>query len=180
MIPVLISACLLNLPVRYNGKALPLHDPLISLWRSQKRLLPFCPEVAAGLPTPRPPAEIIAGDGAAVLEGGAQVLDSQGQNLTTVFFQGAQQALALAQKSGARLAILTEKSPSCGSQQIYNGQFKGQLQSGMGVTSALLEAHGIRVFNQHQLNAAADYLKQLEQALPAHPHGSKSITEQPQ
>ena len=66
---ILTSACLLGQPVRYDGKALPVGHPLWQQWQGEGRLLAFCPECAGGLPTPRAPAEIIAGDGAAVLDG---------------------------------------------------------------------------------------------------------------
>ena len=161
---VLISACLLGEPVRYNGRDVPTSHTILSRWRAEGRLVPLCPEVAGGLPVPRPPAEIIAGDGQAVLEGNAKVITKSGDDVTAAFLKGAYEALALAQACGCRLAILTEKSPSCGSGFIHDGTFSPGLRAGRGVTAALLEQNGVRVFNQHQLEQAAEVLLRLERS----------------
>ena len=50
---ILVSACLLGQPVRYDGRAKPMHDRLLATWQAQGWLVPLCPEVAAGLPTAR-------------------------------------------------------------------------------------------------------------------------------
>lgn len=162
MITILISACLVNQPVRYNAKARPVQSPLISRWQNEGRLRPVCPECAAGLPTPRAPAEIQGGSGTDVLTGSARVFDNTGKDLSALFVQGAEKALAIAQQHNAKIAILCERSPSCGSGQIYTGEFNGQLHTGVGVTTALLQAHQIQVFNQEQLNDAQALLEQLE------------------
>jgi uncharacterized protein YbbK (DUF523 family) len=159
---VLISACLLGEPVRYNGRDVPTSHELLSRWHAEGRLVAICPEVAGGLAVPRPPAEIVDGDGLAVLESKARVMTKSGEDVTAAFLRGACAALAFAQEHGCRVAILTEKSPSCGSSFIHDGTFSPGLRQGRGVTAALLEKHGVRVFNQHQLEQAADYLHQLE------------------
>jgi uncharacterized protein YbbK (DUF523 family) len=159
---VLISACLLGEPVRYNGRDVPASHPLLSRWHTEGRLVAICPEVAGGLSVPRPPAEILDGDGVAVLGGKANVTTKSGEDVTAAFLKGAYAALAFAQEHGCRVAILTEKSPSCGSSFIHDGTFSPGLRQGRGVTAALLEQNGVRVFNQHQLDEAANYLRQLD------------------
>lgn len=154
MSKLLVSACLLGDPVRYDGNAKPLaHRQLERLLR-QDRVIGFCPEVGGGLPVPRPAAEIQNGDGAAVIAGGARVLTCDGSDVSAQFLAGAEAALELCREHDIRVAVLTEFSPSCGSGLIYDGSFRRRRIAGDGVTAALLRGHGIAVFNQHQLDAA--------------------------
>ncbi|HYD78952.1 MAG TPA: DUF523 domain-containing protein [Paucimonas sp.] len=165
MTRILVSACLLGAPVRYDGGHLGGSSDVLAAWQRAGRLVPFCPEVAAGFPTPRPAAEIRGGGGGAqVLARGARVVEESGRDVSAQFIAGAEQALALAQRNGVRLAILAEGSPSCGSTAIYDGSFGGRLIEGSGVTAALLESAGIRVFSQHRLAEAAAWLDELEAA----------------
>lgn len=157
-----MSACLLGRPVRYDGAAKNVDDELVGRWRAEGRVIPFCPEVSGGLPVPRPPAEIVGGDGEAVLDGTARVLTGAGADVTAAFVQGARLALDAARRGGARVAILKEGSPSCGSLRIYDGRFSGTSIPGHGVTTALLERSGVRVFDEDQIDAAATYLRTLE------------------
>jgi len=89
---VLVSACLLGQPVRYDGRTSG-HPELLQRWQAEGRVVPLCPEVAGGLPTPRAPAEIPGGQGAAVLDGDRQVLTVSGEDVSAQFIAGAQQAL---------------------------------------------------------------------------------------
>ncbi len=162
---VLVSACLLGAPVRYDGQDLKSEDRILQQWWQEGRAIPFCPEVAGGLPTPRLPAEITGGDGQEVLQNRAKVLDNSGRDLSAQFQSGARQALALCQAQQIRVAVLTDRSPSCGSSLIYDGSFTGTRLPGQGVTTALLEQHGIRVFSQHQISQAAAYLASLSSHL---------------
>ncbi len=148
---ILISTCLLGNPVRYNGTGKRIQHPLITKWQSENRLIPVCPELAGGLSTPRAAAEIWQYDGNDVINGHARVINNEGKDVTDPFLLGAQKALAIAIEKHCAFAILTERSPSCGSHFIYDGSFTGNTVKGMGVTSALLEKNGIQVFNQHQL-----------------------------
>lgn len=166
VIRVLVSACLLGEPVRYHGGDARLEAYWLDRLAEEGRVVPFCPEVAGGLEVPRPPAEIVGGDGIAVLQGTARVATDTGEDVTEAFLDGAQKALDVARQQGVRLAILVERSPSCGSEQIYDGTFSGKRRSGSGVTAALLEEQGIRVFGQDRLLAAAAYLQQLESSEP--------------
>lgn len=151
-------------PVRYDGKSLKQQDALLEKWKVENRLIPFCPEVAGGLNTPREAAEIIANDagqrvdGADVLMAVAQVKTNNGQDVSDEFIKGAYLALKLCQQHNIRFTLLSARSPSCGNEKIYNGTFNGQLIEGQGVTAALLTQNGIRVFNQFQLMLLAKAL----------------------
>ncbi|OZI55319.1 purine-nucleoside phosphorylase [Bordetella genomosp. 5] len=152
---VLVSACLLGRPVRYDGRGAPRVHPVLARWQAEGRVVAICPEMAGGLPTPRPPAEITHGDGGArVLDGLARVIDITGADVTTPFVNGAQAALDAARQHGVTLAVLKEGSPSCGSGYIYDGSFSGQRLAGQGVTAALLAAAGVRVFSEQEFDAA--------------------------
>ncbi|GGX98454.1 hypothetical protein GCM10007160_27490 [Litchfieldella qijiaojingensis] len=153
---ILVSACLLGDPVRYNGSDKRIDHPLLAEWQREGLLVPICPEVAGGLPTPRPPAEIEGGgNGDDVLEGRLRILDASGNDVSAPFITGAGLALRLAQEHGCRFALLTDGSPSCGSREIHDGSFSGFRHSGEGATAALLRRHGIEVFAHSELDALA-------------------------
>lgn len=166
MIKVLVSSCLLGEPVRYHGGDAHCPSTILDRWRAEGRLVPACPETAAGLPVPRPPAEITGGDGAAVLQGDAFVGDGTGADVTALFVRGARTTLELAVAHGVRLAVLKDGSPSCATSYIHDGSFRGQRAAGHGVTAAVLSQAGIRLFNERQLEEAAAYLEGLEAARP--------------
>ncbi|MGQ4878538.1 DUF523 domain-containing protein [Billgrantia sp. LNSP4103-1] len=151
---VLVSACLLGNRVRYDAGALTITSTILERWVGEGRVVSVCPEVSADMSIPRPPAEIYAGDGRNVLDGQARVLEISGQDVTSAFRSGAETALAMCQRHGIRVAVLTEHSPSCGSTSIYDGHFSGTKVFGVGVTTALLREHGIAVFSQHDIEAA--------------------------
>ena len=156
---LLVSACLLGNPVRYDGQSKTLSHAGLARLVEQDRVVGFCPEVAGGLPIPRPAAEISGADGAAVIAGKASVTIRDGSDVTDCFLSGANQALATCHEHAIKVAVLTESSPSCGSSQIYDGSFTRSAVPGSGVTAAMLRQHGIAVFNQHQLDAAIDLLE---------------------
>ncbi len=162
MIRVMVSACLLGENVRYDGRILPLRSAIIAQWMSEGRVLGFCPEVKGGLPIPRPSAEIVAGDGHSVINSDAIVLNHHGQDVTGYFINGAVKAFLVAQEKNVKLAVLKDRSPSCGSTSIYDGSFSRSIRPGKGVTAALLENNNIKVFHEGDLKNAATYLKTLE------------------
>lgn len=161
---ILVSRCLLGHRVRYDGGA---HGPFDTLqrWLDEGRIVALCPEVAGGLPTPRPPAEIRGGQGAQVLDGLLPVLSVDGEDFTAAFVAGAEQALALVKHHGIRLALLKARSPSCGNLENYDGSFSGRKVAGEGVTAALLRRAGVRVFSEEQLPAAEAALTELERGV---------------
>ncbi|MBF8744101.1 DUF523 domain-containing protein [Pseudomonas putida] len=150
---VLVSACLLGQPVRYDGRSSG-HPDLLQRWQGEGRVVPLCPEVAGGLPTPRPPAEIPGGQGGEVLDGTAVVVTVIGEDVSAAFLAGARQALALARKHGIRVAVLKAGSPSCGNRLTYDGTFSGVKVPGEGVTAALLRREGVLVFSELELEQA--------------------------
>ncbi|HEY1028859.1 MAG TPA: DUF523 domain-containing protein [Pseudomonas sp.] len=158
---ILVSRCLLGHRVRYDGGA---HGPFDQLrqWLEEGRVVVLCPEVAGGLPTPRPPAEIRGGQGAEVLDGRLPVLTVDGQDVTGAFVEGAEQALQLVREHGIRVALLKARSPSCGNLENYDGSFSGVRVPGEGVTAALLRRAGVRVFNEMQLDEAVAELARLD------------------
>jgi uncharacterized protein YbbK (DUF523 family) len=162
VIRILVSACLLGERVRYDGRDALCESDVLERWAREGRLVPFCPEVAGGFPVPRPPAEIVGGDGRSVLAGASPVRDVGGRDVTSFFLEGARGAVAAARSERVRLAVLKEGSPSCGTSVIYDGTFSGRRRSGPGVTAALLEQAGIRVFSENELAAAAAYAAALE------------------
>ena len=163
MFKVLVSACLMGETVRYDGKAHTSGHHILAQWANEGRLVLICPEVSGGLGVPRPPAEIRdSQSGAAVLDHRAHVFAKTGEDVTQPFLVGAQAALDLARKEGAVLAVLTERSPSCGSTTTYDGKFNGSLIAGEGVTTALLRREGLAVFSQNQLPEALAWLQARE------------------
>ena len=167
MIRILVSSCLLGEKVRYHGEDALCPSSILDRWRAEGRLVPACPELAGGLPVPRPPAEITGGDGASVLRGEAFVGDRTGADVTEAFLRGARATVDLALSAGARLAVLKDGSPSCATTYIYDGTFRGQRGAGQGVTAALLGQAGIRVFSERQLEEADAYLRTLESEMPS-------------
>ena len=147
---VIVSACLAGLATTHDGKAKP-HPKVLELLRHGRAVL-VCPEQLGGLPTPRPEAEVEPGsDGSAVLRDAAAVLDVNGVDVSAQYKRGANEAMKAARLSGARTAILKARSPSCGSGQIYDGTFSGNLVEGDGVTAALMKSQGIEVFTEDDL-----------------------------
>jgi uncharacterized protein YbbK (DUF523 family) len=139
----LVSACLLGVNCNFEAKNwlnLQLLDEL-----KKGNLYPVCPEVLGGFSVPRVPAEIQGGTGADVLSGKAKVVNMNGEDVTDQFLKGAQETLRIAEAVGAKEALLTERSPSCGCGLIFDGSFKNKFISGDGVTAALLKKNSIKV-----------------------------------
>ncbi len=140
---LLISECLLGVACRYDGKSRPLDRPALDALREKYELVPVCPEILGGLPTPRLPAER--------RDGG--VFNAAGEDVTAQFARGAVEARRLAALFGCRKALLKERSPSCGCREIYDGSFSGTLRAGAGVAAEALTADGISVFGESDLKA---------------------------
>ena len=156
---VLVSACLLGAPVRFDGGHKRSGSEILASWIAERRVVAVCPEVAAGLPTPRMPAEISGGAGGSeVLAGRAKVIDARHEDVFKTFVAGAHLALALARRMNIRVAVLKEGSPSCGTGFVYDGSFSGTRVRAQGVSAALLEQHGIRVFGEEAFEQAHAYL----------------------
>lgn len=139
----IVSACLIGEKCRYDGGACT-NEELKKLLK-QGKLKAVCPEVMAGLKTPRSPLEIVGGDGKDVLEGKAKVMSKDGKDVTEQFIRGAEMALKEAKLCGAKKAYLQSRSPSCGCGKIYDGSFRGVFKTGDGVAAALLKKNGIKI-----------------------------------
>ena len=148
---LLISACLLGVACNHEGRGSP--RAVVDELAARYRLIPVCPEVVGGLTTPRPAAEIVGGDGAAVLTGDAAVVNIEGHDVTGAYRRGAEAAVALARATGATRAVLKARSPSCGSSRIYDGTFSRHLVDGQGVTAAALRAAGVEVCSDEDAHA---------------------------
>lgn len=133
--------------VRYDGSEKAQMIDQLRRWQEEQRLVIHCPELAAGLPTPRPPAEIVSGDNKTQ----DRIIEITGKEVTEHYQLGAWLALRTAQDAGCTAALLTDGSPTCGSQFIYDGSFSGRRKSGMGIAASLLSAHGIAVFSENNL-----------------------------
>lgn len=144
----LISSCLLGLRTRYDGSD-NYSEPLVDFLAEHNITpIPVCPEQLAGLPTPRSKCWFRSGDGKSALAQQGCLCDEQGNDVTARFIDGARQTLKIAQMTKCQVAILQQRSPSCGSQSVYLNQ---ELTPGMGITAALLEEHGIKVFSDDNL-----------------------------
>lgn len=140
---LLVSACLLGIRCRYNGTA-KTNEAILRL-AEKHTLIPFCPEVYGGLSTPREPSEIRDG----------RVFARTGEDVTAQFQVGAEEAVKTARLTGCDVAVLQDRSPSCGVGVVHNGLFDGGLVPGDGVAAGLLRESGVRVI---LASRAADFL----------------------
>jgi uncharacterized protein YbbK (DUF523 family) len=166
MVKVLVSACLVGERVRYDGTKVPCNSTILNQWKNDGLIVPFCPEIAGNMPVPRPPAEIIKGTGTDVLEKNTGVFNVNGQDVTESFIRGAGKALEIARKMQITIAVLKDESPSCGKTFIYDGSFSKVRRPGNGVTTALLEKNGIRVFSEKEIQKSAVYLETIRHKNP--------------
>ena len=136
---VLVSACLLGVCCRYDGQSTG--HPLMGELLQKHTVIPICPEQLGGLSTPRPPAE----------RRGGGVFTREGADVTAAYDRGAREALRLARLYSCSVALFKERSPACGSGQIYDGSFTKTLVDGYGAAAELLEKNGIRVLGESDL-----------------------------
>lgn len=137
---ILISACLCGLGCRYDGKSI-YYEKLDQLNQAYT-LIPVCPEILGGLPTPRPPAEIQH----------HRVMTCLGTDVTPQYKKGAEETLKIAKMLHCSCAVLKERSPSCGCGKIYDGTFSKTLKSGDGITAGILKQAGIKIFGESQID----------------------------
>ncbi|MBO4832239.1 MAG: DUF523 domain-containing protein [Oscillospiraceae bacterium] len=136
---IMVSACLLGHRCKYNGGDNYCEE--VRALTDRQKVIPVCPESAGGLPTPRPPCEIVNGE----------VVGSDGVSRDREFRAGAEICLELAKEKDIDLAVLQSRSPSCGVGKIYDGTFSGRLVEGSGVFASMLQANGIRVIDAAEL-----------------------------
>lgn len=138
---LLISACLIGVGCRYDGGRVKKID--VERLKEHFNLIPICPEVLGGLPTPRTPSERV----------GDEVIMRDGAVVTENFLRGAVESYNIALALGADIALLKERSPSCGKGKIYDGNFTGSLTERDGVTAEYFAGHGIRVYGESEIDA---------------------------
>ena len=141
---ILISACLLGINCRYDGKSNKLDG--IEELMSKHTFIPICPEQLGGLKTPRVAAEIKDN----------KVVNKDLEDVTEEFEKGASEALKFAKLYNCKYAILKERSPSCGNGRIYDGTFSKTLIDGDGVTAKLLKENGLEIIGESK---ALNFLK---------------------
>ena len=140
---LLVSSCLLGMATRYDGKSKKsISDEDIKRLSEKYHIIPFCPEIYGGLPTPRVPSERV----------GELVKMKNGADVTENYKKGASEALYLCLSMNIKKALLKEKSPSCGKYEIYDGSFSGTIVSGKGVSAELLTENGIKVYNEDEVS----------------------------
>ena len=137
---ILVSACLMGRPTRYDGRSVEYPD--VSRLSEKYDIVEVCPEVAGGLPTPRVPSERV----------GHAVMMRDGRDATREFLSGARRAYELCALHNIKIAVLKEKSPSCGAGRIYDGSFTGRLTDGFGVTAEYLISRGIEVYGESRIS----------------------------
>lgn len=138
MAKYIISACLAGIDCKYDGGN-NYRESIAELVKNENVIL-ICPEQMGGLATPRIPAEIK----------GEQVINKEGEDVTEEFLKGAESALKIAEMSGAEIAILKERSPSCGVHKIYDGSHTGKVIKGSGITAKLLKELGIKIISEEE------------------------------
>ena len=130
---ILVSACLLGINCKYNGGN-NYHEEIDEFLKCYD-VIPVCPEIFGGLPTPRPAAEAL----------GDRVVTDEGKDVTENFLRGAEETLKLAKKYNVKKALLKLRSPSCGNGKIYDGTFTNTLIDGDGITTKILKENGIEI-----------------------------------
>ena len=133
---ILVSACLLGIHCKYSGGDNANAKVLALAANPANEVIPVCPEVLGGLPTPRPPAEI---------QPDGRVMTQDGHDVTAAYRAGAERTLAIAREMRPDWIILQSRSPSCGVRERYDGTFSRVRVPGQGVTAALLVKHGFSV-----------------------------------
>lgn len=152
---IMVSACLLGLNTRYNAEEKANTDVLDLIQRYGLTAIPICPEQLAGFSTPRPECEFSIGDGEAVLDGNGTIHNSAQSDVSRQFIYGAQQALKVAKICHCKLALLKERSPSCGVHSVYRNKEK---VAGQGVTAALFSQQSLSVFSEEELTQLGQHL----------------------
>ena len=137
---ILVSACLLGVECNHRGEGRS--APAVEALAAGARLIPVCPEVAGGLPTPRPAAEVGPD---------RRVRTAAGEDVTEFYERGARHAAQLAAAAGVKRAVLKARSPSCGCHQIYDGTHRRVLVDGEGLAAEALRKSGVQVLSEEDL-----------------------------
>ena len=139
---LIVSACLLGVNCKYNGRNNKLDDCVINKIKDKYNIISVCPEQLGGLPTPRYPSEIKE----------CKVISKDGTDVSKEFEKGAVLAVEKAEKNKVKIALLKRNSPSCGNDGVYDGTFTKTLVEGFGVTAKLMSKKGIIVINEEEID----------------------------
>lgn len=137
---IVVSACLLGENCKYNGGN-NRHEAVLEFIKG-KEVIPVCPEVAGGLPTPRIPTELVNG----------VAINREGINVDQEFQKGVEISLKKLEGEDIELAILQPRSPSCGAKQVYDGTFTGTLQEGRGMLAQALFEKGYKIIEPDEIS----------------------------
>ena len=140
---ILVSACLVGINCKYSGGN-NYNQKIFDLVKEGKAI-PICPEQLGGLNTPRKPVEL------KVINDKRYAIDNEGNDLTENFERGALEVLNLAKNLNINKAILQPRSPSCGVNKIYSGNFDNKLVDGNGILAELLKQNGIDVLTPNEI-----------------------------
>ncbi len=146
--PILVSACLLGLPTRYDGQTKRSEKVVAFLAKHGYQPIPVCPEQLAGMSTPREKTFFKCGDGFDVLDGTGVAHSAKGEVMNEIFCRGARMTTHIAKLCNCSHALLKERSPSCGVHQVY---LEGDKVKGSGVTAAMLIREGIHVISEEDI-----------------------------
>lgn len=148
---VFVSACITGIHCRYDGSAV--WAEVLDTIEDEVCLIPVCPEVYGGMPTPRNSGERL----------GEKVIDSHGADVTDYYTRGAEDLIRLAKRLGVTAAILKERSPSCGCGVIYDGTFTSKKIKGNGVFAQLLKDAGIHIFSETDLDGIMGFVRENDE-----------------
>lgn len=136
---IAVSACLLGENCKYSGGNN--RNEAVLEFIKDKEVIPVCPEVAGGLPTPRVPVELVNG----------VAVNREGGNVDKEFRLGVERMLDKLAGEDIELVVLQPRSPSCGTKQIYDGTFTGTLTAGQGMFAKALMENGYKVVEPDEL-----------------------------
>lgn len=136
---IAVSACLLGENCKYNGGNNK--NEAVLQFIQGKEIIPVCPEVAGGLPTPRIPVELVNGT----------AINREGESKAAEFRLGVERMLQKLSGEEIDLVILQPRSPSCGVKQIYDGTFTGTLVKGHGMFAGELIKRGYKVVEPDEI-----------------------------
>ena len=138
---IIVSACLLGRNCKYSGGNN--RNEAVLSYVTGREVIPVCPEVAAGMPVPRPPVELREG----------RVISCEGKDLDAVYRAGVARTLEMLAGEEIECAILKAKSPTCGVHEIYDGTFSGKKIKGQGLLAKALRRAGVRVIDEEDVES---------------------------
>ncbi len=136
---ILVSACLLGRNCKYNGGN-NYREKVVALLQGRE-IIEVCPEVLAGLGTPRTPIEIRGG----------KVVSRDGCSVDASIRAAVAKVLEQIREEPIECCILKSRSPTCGVHQVYDGSFPGVLVEGAGVLAQALKDAGYKVLDDEDL-----------------------------